>query len=113
MYKLIYTYLKMSLSVRELRSKNDEVEFINGNKNCMIFWGSKSCGHCVNSIPFIEKMKMKYPNVSFSHVEVSEIPTDNIDGVPVFVGYSNGRPVEQIVGKNEGKIIELLDTLSR
>ncbi len=98
-------------AIRELRNKNDEVDFIKSNPSCIIFFGSKTCGHCRNITPFVRDLAARYPRVAFAHVEVSEIKVEDVEGVPAFVGYKSHTYFDTLEGANRNALEKLAHDL--
>lgn len=98
--------------ITEINSYNDEQSFINNNPRGVIFFGSRSCGHCQHMKPIIEQMAVTYPSIKFAHVEVSKVDVDmkHFEGVPLFVGYRNGAPVDTIIGADEDAVRRMVTT---
>jgi hypothetical protein len=94
--------------VVELTSHIEHDNFIENNKKCVIFFGSKNCGHCSSMVPFTEDLALKNPNIKFGHIEITKVNTENINGVPVFVIYENKLPVEVVLGANKKKLTEAI-----
>lgn len=98
-------------SVIEITNGPQHDSFINQNQRAMIFFGSERCGHCREMGPVYEQLARAYPSVAFAHVEVSRVKTENIDGVPVFVGYSNGAYVDMVLGAQRRELLSLITKL--
>lgn len=77
----------MANRVIEITNFNEHESFIANNEKVVLFFGSIRCPHCRNMGPVVEKMAEQYPTVAFGHIEVTEV--ENVNGVPVFVGYKN------------------------
>lgn len=99
------------MPVVEIRNYKDYTNFLK-NKKTVIFFGSETCGFCKMISPTFEKLSKlkKYSTIKFGHVETSQVKTENIRGVPVFVSYYTE---EVVTGANEKAIINMLDNLIR
>lgn len=97
-------------SVVEITDSNDHEEFIN-KPRAIVFFGSEYCGHCRNIFPKYEMLAHTFPGISFGHVEVTEVETENVDGVPVFVAYKDGKYVDMSVGASEKALMNLIQKL--
>lgn len=96
----------------ELNNYEEHNNFINSNPSCVIFFGSQNCGHCKNMVIPFEDLAEKYSNVGFAHVEVNKTPTIGTDnGVPIFVGYKNKQPFDQILGANNNALSTMVSKL--
>ena len=98
-------------SVVEITNGPEHDSFINQNQRAIIFFGSDRCGHCREMASVYQQLTRAYPSVAFAHVEVSRVKTENIDGVPVFVGYSNGGYVDTVLGANKKELLSLITKL--
>jgi len=96
--------------VTEITNFNDHESFIHNNDRGVIFFGSEGCHHCHNMGPFVEELSEKYPNVAFSHVEVSSVDVDHVNGVPVFVGYKLHEPIDVVLGANKKSLVSMIET---
>lgn len=97
----------MSANIVEISTFDEHESFINNNPKCIIFFGSHRCPHCVSAKPLIEDLARKHPQVKFAHVEVSQVKTENITGVPAFVGYNNGQPIDVVLGASPNSLSQL------
>ena len=84
--------------VNEITNSDESDYFIANHPRCVIFFGSVRCPHCRNMTPIYNELANKYTSVSFAHVETSLVEVDNLDGVPVFVGYKDGVPIDVVLG---------------
>jgi thiol-disulfide isomerase/thioredoxin len=96
--------------VFEITNFDEHEAFIANNDKAVIFFGSRGCPHCRNMVPIIEEMANKYKTVAFAHIEVSEVEVENVDGVPVFVGYRMHVPVGVVLGASPNKITNMIET---
>lgn len=99
--------------VVELNSVDDETSFINDNQRCVIFFGSKMCGHCRDITPVYNEMSKKNRHIAFAHVETSKVDVDNLNGVPVFVGYISGIPDDErvVLGASERELDRMIKSM--
>jgi len=72
-----------------------------------MFFGSATCPHCKTMAPIVAKLAKKYPQIKFSHVEVSKVTVEDLDGVPCFIAFRDGTPI----GKVEGADPEALENI--
>jgi len=96
--------------VVEITDSVQEEIFIRNNPRAVIFFGSAMCGHCRTMAPIYERLVNKYPTVANAHVETSRVKVTDLAGVPVFVGYKNGQPVDMVVGALENDLITMIET---
>lgn len=101
-------------SVVYIRSCGEQDRLIDGNRAVIIFYGSEGCGHCRTIKPLYSQLALKYPNVKFGHVEVTQLQCDNIgDGVPQFVGYRDGKIYRNILGARKEELSKLASDLNQ
>src|SRR5438132_8823209 len=87
-------------------------DFIRNNRAGVIFFGKSTCPHCQAMTPYFSELARRYSGrVKFGHVEVSRVEVKDIDGVPVFVVYRNGAPVDRVVGEDKDGLRNLIDSL--
>lgn len=84
--------------VIQITNSEESDDFISNNHRGVIFFGSVRCPHCRTMSPIYEELANKYRSVAFAHVETSEVEVDNLDGVPVFVAYKDGKPIDTVLG---------------
>jgi thiol-disulfide isomerase/thioredoxin len=94
----------------EITNFQEHQSFINNNNKAIIFFGSIACSHCRNMVPVINQMANKYETVAFGHVETTQVEVENVDGVPVFVGYKIQAPIDVILGANPDKLERMIQT---
>lgn len=99
-------------TVREITHMSEHDGFIANNPSAMIFFGSIRCGHCQDIKPVFDQLARQYPTVAFGHVETTRVKCENVDGVPVFVGYKNQRALEPILGANEQELTRMAQKLA-
>lgn len=98
--------------VTELKTANEQRNFCGSATHVVIFYGSSKCGHCKVMGPIYDELPQQYPNIKFAHVETSRVKVDNIDGVPVFVLYEEGEPVQKIVGARRDELMNLIESIN-
>ena len=94
--------------VVEINNFNEHEAFINNNSRGVLFFGSMSCPHCHDMVQFVNDLSVKYPNVKFGPIEVSKVDVDNVDGVPVFVGYKSRQPVDVVLGARKNALEDMV-----
>lgn len=99
------------MTVFEITNVTEHDSLIHNNQRLVIFFGSNRCGHCKSIAPVFANLAAANPHIAFAHVEVSRIKTENVDGVPVFVGYKDGQPVDTVIGADDEGIIALIRQL--
>lgn len=97
----------------ELHNETEHDQFILDNPRAIIFFGSIYCGHCRSITPTFNEYVNKYPNIAFAHIETTTVKSENLEGVPTFVGYKDGEAVDIVVGADKQGIIRMLKTLAQ
>ncbi len=98
--------------VIEITSCKQHDNIIDNNDKVVIFFGYSGCGACMVSKPIFDDLSLKYPNITFAHVESSKLQCVNIDdGVPQFIFYKNQQPIEQVLGMREDMMDDILKSL--
>lgn len=100
----------MSNRVTEITNFDEHEAFIATNDRGVLFFGSMRCPHCRTMVPVIEDMAEKYPTVKFGHIEVTEVEVENVEGVPVFVGYKYQTPIDKVVGASPKTLTNMIET---
>lgn len=96
--------------VKEIVTKEDHDNFISNNNSGIMFFGSHKCPHCRDMVPVINNMAKQYPNVKFSHAEVTKLTTEDLhEGLPQFIAYKNHRPVDRVLGADPEGIINMMN----
>ncbi|CAH6418458.1 Hypothetical protein HVR_LOCUS162 [uncultured virus] len=95
----------------EITDLQEEAVFTGNNPLAVIFFGSIRCSHCRSMTPVYEKLSNKYLRVAFGHVETSLVEVDDLDGVPTFVAYKQGTPVNKVLGAGERALINMIESL--
>lgn len=96
--------------VLEITNLQEHDSFIANNDLAVIFFGSDRCQHCRNMVPVVENLADQYPSVAFAHIEVTKVKVENIKGVPAFVGYKMGNPVDIVIGADPEQLIDMIET---
>lgn len=98
-------------TMTEIISVEQYDNFVHKNNKCLVFYGSEGCGHCQHIKPKVYQLVKQYPNIKFAHIEVTKVHVDNLDGVPIFVGFHDGTAVDKVEGADEHALIDLLNNL--
>ena len=99
------------MSVVELKSSDHHKQFVN-TPSAVVFFGSKRCGYCKQMKPVVQDMSKKHSRTKFGHVETTEMNVDNLEAVPIFIGYKNGEPVAKVRGADVKQLQEMVNQIS-
>ena len=89
--------------MREITTENFETEVLSSDKLVLIDFWAPWCMPCRMMAPVLEEFATKHG----SEVEVAKVNVDeepdlarrfNVDGIPCFILFKNGKPVRQTVG---------------
>lgn len=98
-------------NIQEISNVEDHDSFIQNNDKCIMFFGSNNCKNCDIMSPIFDDIAKNYPQIKFSHIEVTETTVENLDkNLPIFVCYKNNEPVGKVVGINKNGIINMINT---
>lgn len=95
----------------EIQSLEQYNEVIHSYERCLVFFGSEMCSHCQEIKLLVYQLVRKYPSIKFIHVEVTKVHVDNLNGVPIFVGFHQGTAIDKVEGANQKELINLLNIL--
>jgi len=101
----------MAERVIEITNSDEGDSFINNNNLCVIFYGSERCPHCRTMVPVYDNLAKKYKTIAFGHVETSKVKVNNLNGVPVFVGYKNQEPFDSVIGADPESLNEMIEMM--
>ena len=89
---------------------------VNSNTLIMLYFTAEWCGPCQKIKPFIKQKQEEYNTVCFSTIDVDdddyqELCNDfSISAMPTFVFYKNKSEIDKVIGADETKIENLLNT---
>jgi len=97
-------------NVQEIKTIEDHDGFIENNDKCIMFFGSNKCSRCSDMTPIFNDMAKNYPQIKFSHVEVTKTTVEDLgNSLPVFVCYKNNVPVGKVVGADKNSIFNMIN----
>jgi thioredoxin-like negative regulator of GroEL len=95
--------------IQEIVTVEDQDNFVNENDTCIMFFGSHKCQKCNSATSMVDGLARQYPQVKFSHVEVTQTTVENLgQELPVFVCYKGGQPIGKVAGDNTNDVINLI-----
>jgi len=96
-------------NVQEIVNVEDHDDFIQNHDKCIMFFGSSKCKNCDSMITIFQDIARNYPQISFSHVEVTKTTVEDLgNSLPVVVCYKNNTPVGKVVGTDKNGIINMI-----
>lgn len=96
-------------NVEEISYVEDHDDFTQDNNKCVIFFGSNKCKRCNNMSQTFDDIAKSYPQIKFSHVEVTKTTVENLgNSLPVIVCYKNGIPVGKVVTTDKNSINNMI-----
>lgn len=95
--------------VEEITNVQDHDHFIQNNDKCIMFFGSNKCKKCDGMNKTLNDISRNYPNIKFSHVEVTKTTVENLgNSLPIVVCYKNNEPVGKVVTTDKNDIINMI-----
>lgn len=101
----------------ELNDENFEKEVLQNEQPVLVDFWSPGCGACLIMVPIIEEMAKKFKGrVKIGKLNIAEnletAKVYKIPGVPTFIIFKNGKPIEKAVGlRPEQILIDKLNSL--
>jgi len=97
-------------NVQEITNVEDHDSFIQNNDKCIMFFGSNKCKKCNNMTQTFDDIAKNYPQIKFSHVEVTKTTVENLgNSLPIIVCYKNNVPVGKVVTPDKNGIINMIN----
>lgn len=101
--------------MEELNADNLQ-EIIEQNEKVMVQFGAAWCGVCRILKPQFKAMAEENQNVKFYYVDAEKFPASrelaNIENLPTFAGYVNGKLVKQAFGGKDAVIKGVLNEVT-
>lgn len=97
-------------NVQEITNVEDHDYFIQNNDKCIIFFGSNKCQQCDNMIQTFDNIAKNYPQIKFSHVEVTKTTVEGLgNSLPLIVCYKNNVPISKIATTDRNGVINMIN----
>lgn len=91
-------------------------EIIENNSKVMVQYGATWCGQCRMVKPKFKKLSQENENVKFYYVDAEKLPNSrklaNVNNLPTFAGFKNGKLVRDTFGTKIEKVKEILDEVA-
>jgi len=97
--------------------ENDTLqEVVNSNETVMVQYAASWCGNCRIMKPKFKKLAGENENVKFIIVDAEKFPESrklaNVDNLPTFAAFKNGKLVNQVQTNKIDGLIELLNEVT-
>ena len=88
---------------------------LKNNERVMVDFYAQWCGPCRALSPFVEKLAEEFKNVLVCKANVEDAPVIaeklGVQNLPCVVFFKNGEEVNRVVGNNQAKIREIIESL--
>ncbi len=97
--------------------ENDSLqEVVNGNETVLVQFSASWCGNCRIMKPKFKKLAGENENVAFVIVDAEKFPESrklaNVNNLPTFAAFKNGKLVNQVQTNKIDGLIELLNEVT-
>lgn len=90
------------MSVSHITSSEFKTEVLEAAKPVLVDFFAEWCGPCQMMAPVLEELSEQYPQISVVKIDSDEAAnlamTYQIDSIPAFLLFENGRPVKRVIG---------------
>lgn len=91
------------------------LEIVSNNSKVMVQFGARWCGNCKITKPKFKRLSTETEGVTFIYVDAEKFPKSrklaNVNNLPTFVSFQDGRLVKELQGNKEETIKKVLYTL--
>lgn len=91
-------------------------EVVNENSKVIVQYGATWCGVCRVLKPRFKALASESSDITFLYVDAEKFPNSrnlaNIENLPTFAGFVNGKLVKQATGGKEETIKEVLNEVA-
>ncbi len=97
-------------------SEDNLAQVVADNKNVIVQYGASWCGMCRLIKPKFERLSQENEGITFIYVDAEEFPASrelaNIENLPTFAGFKDGKLVKQVTSSKEEKIMEVINEIA-
>ena len=101
--------------LQELDNDNLQ-EIVNSNDTVLVQFSASWCGNCRIMKPKFKKLSGENENVAFVIVDAEKYPESrklaNVDNLPTFAAFSNGKLVNQVQTNKIDGLVDLLNEVT-
>lgn len=101
--------------LQELDNDNLQ-EIVNSNDTVLVQFSASWCGNCRIMKPKFKKLSSENENVAFVIVDAEKFPESrklaNVDNLPTFAAFSNGKLVNQVQTNKIDGLVDLLNEVT-
>jgi thiol-disulfide isomerase/thioredoxin len=101
--------------LKELDNDNLQ-EIVNSNDTVLVQFSASWCGNCRIMKPKFKKLSGENENVAFVIVDAEKFPESrklaNVDNLPTFAAFSNGKLVNQVQTNKIDGLVDLLNEVT-
>jgi len=101
--------------MKELTEDN-LAEILNSNQKVIVQYGASWCGACRVTKPKFSALESDFDSVEFYYVDAEKYPESRsqaqVDNLPTFAGFKDGKLVGQSTGTNIDKIKGILNEIT-
>ncbi|KAK9712158.1 thioredoxin trx1 [Basidiobolus ranarum] len=102
------------MAIQHVQSVSEFEELLNSGKYVVVDFFATWCGPCKLVGPKFEKLSSSFPDAIFVKVDVDELPdlaaSASVRSMPTFHIYKDGQKVNEIIGANPAKLIDVVTT---
>lgn len=96
--------------------KDNLQEIVNSNNTVLVQFSASWCGNCRIMKPKFKKLSGENENVAFVIVDAEKFPESrklaNVDNLPTFAAFSNGKLVNQVQTNKIDGLVDLLNEVT-
>jgi thiol-disulfide isomerase/thioredoxin len=91
-------------------------QIVKENEKVMVQYGATWCGNCRITKPKFKRLSGENEDITFVYVDAEKLPNSRalaeVNNLPTFAGFKNGKLVHQTQGNKPSIITEVLDAVT-